>query len=76
VTRRRMLPAVLALAASALVGCASHVDTVDPADYLNTDGDGMYRTTTPYAEDNVPPAVPFPESCVSPPSFSGAPEHC
>ncbi|MFL6138029.1 MAG: hypothetical protein ACJ74O_09545 [Frankiaceae bacterium] len=73
---RLLLVATLVGAAAALTGCATHVDSVNPDDYLREGSDGMYRITTPYANSSVPPAVVYPEACQSPPSFSGAPERC
>jgi hypothetical protein len=70
------LAAALVAALGALTGCASTVDTVNPDSYLRDSGDGWYRVSTPYANPTVPPAVVFPDSCKSPPSFSGAPAGC
>jgi hypothetical protein len=79
VASRRILRAGLALAACVgsvlLTGCASRVDRVDPNAYLRQGG-GWYRIASPYANQTVPPAAVFPESCKSPPSVMGGPENC
>ena len=66
----------LAAVVMGLTGCASHVDTVDPNDYIQRQGDGMLRIQTPYANPTVPAGAIYPESCKSPPSFMGGPEDC
>lgn len=76
--RRRALLLVAGLLAAtpAVASCASSVDSVNPANYINKPGDGWYRIQTPGPASSPPIIAVYPQSCKSPPSRMGGPEGC